>query len=142
MVMVLNQLWEAVALEQWAAALRTPFMQQAHMGWGWGSRGGGGAPPMGGGVYLFAHLLVVRTCLGKDLGGRTGWCQNCHSSKMSTNSKQGERNHFQKLYFCAVHGTPLKPCLLSAEVVGGGGIEINIQNPCIPFILVCCSAQM
>ena len=29
--------------------------------------GEGGRPrPMGGGVYLFAHLLVVPTCLGKE----------------------------------------------------------------------------
>ena len=31
-----------------------------------GAWGGGGARPMGEGVYLFAYLLVVPTCLGKE----------------------------------------------------------------------------
>ena len=28
---VCNQLWEPAVLQQWAAVLRTPFMQRAHM---------------------------------------------------------------------------------------------------------------
>ena len=47
-----------------AQRARTPFPP---LGGGGGWAGEGGQPrPMGGGVYLFAHLLVVPTCLGKE----------------------------------------------------------------------------
>ena len=56
--------------------------------------------------------------------------------------KTGAKNHFQKLYFCPVHGTPPETMHFALYGCGGGGIRIDSQNPCIPFIIVRCSAQV
>ena len=42
-------------------------------------------------------IQSLRWRAAKLLGGPIGWCQNCHSSKMGTTPKQGQKNHFQKL---------------------------------------------
>ena len=43
----------------------TPFPHPVGMGGGM-DRVGGQPRPMGGGVYLFAYLLIIPTCLGKE----------------------------------------------------------------------------
>ena len=90
---VRHQLWEYAVMEQWAAALRTPSMQRAHMECF--------GPHTLGTEFIrnviqesiigwYAHAKARATLLKARLGPSTRWRWCCR--KYARTSRQGERD--------------------------------------------------
>ena len=66
------------------------------------------------------------------LGGPIGWCQNCHTSKMSATPKQGKKTTFIVLLPYAWH-TPKTMCF-ALYGYGGGGSRLTVKTHIYPSL--------